>query len=251
MADLWQSLFHPDRNRQSLGLALAELRWGLEATTLLGALPFLANTPRGDGHAILVLPGWLGDDASTFVLRSFLRLRGHRALGWKLGRNLGPRPATIAQLRESVRSLHAHDGRTVSLLGWSLGGVYARELAREMPELVRCVVTLASPFQMDPRRRPLWPDAELRATSEPPPVPTTAVYSVSDGIVPPLWCREREGDFAENVEVPGSHIGMGFNPLAFYVVAERLAQAEGAWRRFDVSGARRYFYRAGAPHPGR
>jgi pimeloyl-ACP methyl ester carboxylesterase len=251
MAGLWQSLLHPDRNRQSLGLALAEVRWGLEASTLVGALPFLTSAPRGDGHAILVLPGWLGDDASTLVLRSFLRLRGHRALGWKQGRNLGPRPVTVQRLRERVRALHAYGGRTVSLLGWSLGGVYARELAREMPELVRSVVTLASPFQIDPRRRSLWPDAELRGTGEPPPVPSTAVYSVSDGIVPPLWCREREGALTENVEVPGSHIGMGFNPLAFYVVAERLAQAEGTWRPFDVSGARRFFYRAGAPHPGR
>jgi len=254
-----------DRDRQTWRHALYELRWGLELGALLGALPLLAaSTPRGDAHRVLVYPGFLGDDASTIGLRGLLRARGFDARGWGLGRNVGPRGDLVERMLERLDRAYARSGRRVSLVGWSLGGVYARELARARPEAVRAVVTLASPFQQGARRGALWPivDPETRARiealeaglfaarSEPPPVPSTAIFSASDGIVPPLWCRERAGAQAENVEVPASHLGIGFNPLALYVVAERLAQAEGAWRRFEASGPWRLLFRAGEPHPG-
>jgi pimeloyl-ACP methyl ester carboxylesterase len=257
-------LASPDRDRGSFLLALAEWRAGLEASVLLPALPFLSRTPRGDGHTVLVYPGWLADDASTLALRAFLWGRGYRALGWGLGRNRGGRARLLERLVERVRAERAESGARVSLIGWSLGGIYAREIARTAPELVRCVVTLASPFQRDPRQSPVWPliarasrngvrepsDAELERVREPPPVPTTAVYSVSDGVVAPRWCRERAGPLAENIELPGSHLGMGVNPLALFVVADRLAELPEGWRRFDRSGLRALFYREGAPHPG-
>jgi hypothetical protein len=139
---------------------------------------------------------------------------------------------------------HAHE-RRVSLVGWSLGGIYAREIARRRPAIVRQVITLGTPFagsgehtnvgwiyrllsghspKIDPRF-----SARLRAT---PPVPTTSIYSRSDGIVAWQACLEARVPHAENVEVDGSHIGLVCHPMVWRVVADRLAQPEGDWRRF-------------------
>src|SRR6516165_3206796 len=118
-----------------------------ELAALLPAYPFLRRAPRGDGHPVLVLPGFMAGDFSTRALRRFLRDKGYMAHGWKLGRNRGPNAEVTAAMVARVQNLHARRGRTVSLIGWSLGGIYARELARAMPELVRQVITLASPFR--------------------------------------------------------------------------------------------------------
>jgi len=254
-----------DRDRQTWRHALYEWRAGLEVGALVGALPVLAaRAPRGDEHRVLVFPGFLGDDASTLALRGYLRACGFDARGWGFGRNYGPQGDLIERMLALVERAHERSGRRVSLVGWSLGGVYARELARARPDRVRAVVTLASPFQQGRARGALWPivDPATREAIErleagafaergaPPPVPSTAIYSPSDGIVPPRWCREQAGPQAENVELPASHLGIGFNPLALFLVAERLAQREGAWRPFEASGLRRLFYRTGEPHPG-
>src|SRR5204863_2180670 len=106
-------------------LALEGRAW-LEFAALVPALPLLARAPCGDGHPVLVLPGWLANDRSTWALRWFLRNRGYHVHGWKLGRNLGP----TAALAERFTALRARHGRRLSLIGWSLGGIYARELAR-------------------------------------------------------------------------------------------------------------------------
>ena len=118
-----------------------------ELAALLPAYPFLRRAPAGDGHPVLVLPGFMAGDLSTRALRRFLRDKDYRAHGWKQGRNIGPSAALIAAMAGRLQDLNRRYDRRVSLIGWSLGGIYARELARAMPELVRQVITLASPFR--------------------------------------------------------------------------------------------------------
>ncbi len=208
--------------------------------------------PRGDGHPVLVLPGFSASDVSTAPLRSFLRRQGYASFGWAQGRNRGPRPGVELAMLRRLEHLYWRTGRKVSLVGWSLGGIYARELARQRPEMVRLVVTLGSPFasarstNVDRLFEAVSGlsidelDADfLRRMREAPPVPSTAIYSTSDGIAHWEACVDAHEDATtENVRVPGSHCGLGHNPLAVYVIADRLAQPEGRWRRFDLSGWR-------------
>src|SRR5207244_11287989 len=114
-------------------LALEGRAW-LEFAALLPALPLLGRAPAGDGHPVLVLPGWLANDRSTQALRWFLRDRGYHVHGWKLGRNLGPSSRLAPALGQRFTALRARHGRKLSLIGWSLGGIYARELARRFPD---------------------------------------------------------------------------------------------------------------------
>src|SRR5262249_48303898 len=158
----------------------------LELAALVPGLPLLARTPRGDGHPVLVLPGFLASDVSTRALRGFLRNRGYHVHGWRLGRNLGARPEILAGLGGRFHALRQGQGRAISLVGWSLGGIYARELARRFPGDVRQVITLASPFR-DPAAsnvarftRPApHPTVAPRVAdlAKPLPVPATAVVS--------------------------------------------------------------------------
>ena len=133
--------------RPGLGLLLLEGRAMLEMAALLVAYPLLRRAPRGDGHPVLVLPPFMTSDFSTRVLRSFLRDRGYATHGWKLGRNTGPTPEAVATMVQRLHELRQRYDRRVSLIGWSLGGVYTRELARAFPPDVRQVITLASPFR--------------------------------------------------------------------------------------------------------
>jgi pimeloyl-ACP methyl ester carboxylesterase len=228
------------------GLLLLEGRALLELAALLPAYPVLRRAPSGDGHPVLVLPGLMASDFSTRTLRRFLRDKGYRAHGWKQGRNLGPSEALIAAMVERLVGLHEGAGRTVSLIGWSLGGIYARELARAMPERVRQVITLASPFRdLDavnvPRflqgrarsRNPIGDGADIRARlRQPLPVPTTAIFSRSDGITAGDSCCADPAPQTENLEVASSHLGIGHHPVVLLTIADRLAQPEGAWRPF-------------------
>lgn len=234
-----------------------ELRTIPELGGFLASLPVLtALAPRGDGHSVLVLPGLVTSDRSTVPLRSFLKSKGWDAHGWELGRNYGPLPGIERRMMDRVRALADTSGRKVSLVGWSLGGIYARQLAKMMPDDVRSVVTLGSPFGGDPRSTNAWrlyeftsghkvDDRERHmggAISAPPPVPTTAIYSRTDGICAWQTCIEQEGPITENVEVEGSHCGLGHHPAAVYAVCDRLAQPEGAWQKFDRTGWKSVFY---------
>ena len=216
----------------------------VELTGYVVSLPMLRQMPRGDGHPVLVLPGFLADDRSTVALRSVLRSRGYAVHSWGLGRNLGPRPAIFHGLVDRLDGIYRACGRTVSLVGWSLGGVYARVLARRHPSTVRQVITLGSPFRMRPGDRSrasfvfdaLNPTSPLPLNEEveghPLPVPSTAIYTRSDGVVRWHLCIESRHRCAENIEVIGSHCGLGHNPAAVLAVADRLAQPEGSWRPF-------------------
>ncbi len=220
-----------------------------EAASVLPALPLLAGTPQGDGHPVLVLPGFSASDQSTRTLRRFLRTRGYTVHGWKLGRNAGLTPELLAGLIQRFAEVQVRQNRTVSVIGWSLGGLYARELARAFPADVRQVITLGSPVR-SPVARDIavlmqWVLSELRedgpadrATIEerlrlPLRVPVSALYSRSDGIVSWRRCLEEAGPRRENIPVVSSHLGMGANPAVLFVIANRLAQPEGSWRAYS------------------
>ena len=239
-----------------LWLMMLEARAPWEAMALAAVSPWLSKMPSGDGHAVLVFPGLGAADVSTLALRRFLKQHGYQAHGWKQGTNLGPRDGVLEGCRERIRELHKQHGQPISLIGWSLGGIYAREMAKEMPDLVRCVITLGTPFTGHPTATNAWRfykmvsgthehDEELLAeVRKPPPVPTTSIYSKTDGIV--AWqCSINPPQHAhtENIEVHASHIGMGMNPLAMYAIADRLRQDPAHWKRFDAQGARRWFFK--------
>jgi pimeloyl-ACP methyl ester carboxylesterase len=223
----------------------------------------LRRVPRGDGHAVLVLPGFLSTDQTTFPLRTFLASAGYRAYPWGLGINLG----TSTEYDYDIESLVEHrlkevfiesGDRKISLVGWSLGGLYAKLLARRHPFLIRDVVTLGSPISGNVADVSIWRLYEwvsgmeyadpvfarrLRDLTAPiENVPLTAIYSKADGVVPWRNSCEKPGPRVQNIEVEATHVGMGFDAFAFYVIAHRLAQSAGRnWRPLDVAALRRQF----------
>ncbi|MGH8460197.1 MAG: esterase/lipase family protein [Stenotrophobium sp.] len=217
-------------------LLALESRVFAEFGGLLASLPLLRRLPRGDGHAVMVVPGFGGDDLSTLALRRVLNKLGYDSHGWGLGRNLGMRAGMKDALGTRLRALHeSHEGK-VSLIGWSLGGVFVREMARAQPQLVRRVFTLGSPINGHPdannmtpifravnRGKPVKLDWEgFQRRRVPPPVPCVAIYSRTDGIVEWHCSREEEADNTENVEVFSSHFGLPYNPLVLRALAARL-----------------------------
>lgn len=243
---------------QAPGLVRLALEWrvGWEYGATLAARPLLSLAPRGDGHPVLVFPGLIAGDITTNPLRRFLGGLDYATYAWGQGPNLGPREGVVERCLERLAVLRREHGRKVSLIGWSLGGIYARELAKQAPDDVRLVITLGTPFTGHPKATNAWRLYEFltghrigapevhEPLRTPPPVPTTSVYSRTDGVVAWQCSVEKEGPLAENVEVEASHLGMGLNPLTFYAVADRLAQPEGEWKPFDRSGmVRRWLYR--------
>lgn len=233
-----------------LGLLLAEARGIFEFNASLLLSPLLMRAPRGDGHPVLALPGFLASDLSMAPMRRYLSELGYDAHAWRMGRNTGGISRMRAALRDRLAEIYSSSGRKVSLVGWSLGGVYARYLALQAPEMVRYVVTLGSPFANDVRAtnatrlyealsgEGVEDNSDLRqAISGDLPVPTSSIYSRTDGIVNWRTCLLRPSDAAENIEVHlASHVGLGVNPAALWAVADRLAQGEGQFRQFDRSG---------------
>ncbi len=221
---------------------------------LLGpSLPLLHSAARGDGHPVLVLPGLAAGDLSTLPLRRVLCRQGYDAQGWQLGRNSGA-PELMSRLEQRIAGLHRQQGRKLSLVGWSLGGLYAREVAKRMPDQVRCVITLGSPFRGPARASNVLRiyeylsgqksrDSDVLGLDRTPPVPTSAIFTRGDGIVPWQRCVEPAGrEQVESIEVHGSHTGLGHNPSVLHAVSDRLAQAEGAWTPFRPHSALRLLY---------
>jgi pimeloyl-ACP methyl ester carboxylesterase len=242
-----------------LRLLLTEPARGLaDLATLPLAAPWLWFAPRGDGHGVLVLPGLLASDSSTALLRRFLGHLGYRVRGWSLGRNLGPTDEVLDELPTMLSALVRQTGRPVSVVGWSLGGIYAREIARQHPRQVRQVITLGSPFALTDSRqshadRSYRRHANLHANgrvptpenlSRPIPVPSTAVYSRRDGIVAWQACIAPENDLHQNVEVRCAHLGFGVDPATLWLVADRLAVPAGQRREFRSPAALRALYPA-------
>lgn len=223
----------------------------------LAALPWfsslLMSAPRGDGHPVMVLPGFVTSDLSTTILRRYLKTLGYDAHAWELGRNLGPRAIGREgeKLVERLRCVHDTTGRKVSLIGWSLGGVMARQVSRRAPDAVRQVISLGSPFTGDPAATNVRSTYEnltgqrlddhdtrrqLAESAEAPPVPSTAIYTRADGIVAWRNCVEPEAPTTDNIEVRGSHCGLGVNAAVLYAIADRLAQGEDDWAPFERRG---------------
>ena len=243
-------------------LALTEAhRAAVEVLTLGFTRRYISRlAPRGDGHPVMVLPGFMGDDGYNSALRRFLSRLDYAVHGWGMGRNLGPRNGVLEGLEERLFYLSDRYSSSVSLVGHSLGGIFARELAREYPDRVRQVISLGSPFGRGrmtasiPARlfSALNPPEELPIDEDiihvPPPVPTTAIYSKGDGIV--HWKTTLHEDAhpqTQSVRVFGSHCGMTLNPLIWFLVAERLAIPPGEWRPFEHRSWRNLFYPRSTP----
>lgn len=207
---------------------------------------WLTKAPKGDGHPVMVLPGLWADDKWTWSLRNFLEGRDYEVYGWGLGRNRGPQSDMAPKLTARLQAIAAQHQTKVSLIGWSLGGVFARELARDNSSIVRSVITLGSPFRlaapigMMPQRHN--PQDWAAASGDPffigrmrvaPPVPTTSIYSKEDGIVNWQASLEENSQMSENIEVPSTHFGLPLNPFVLYAVADRLAQKPDSFAPFQ------------------
>jgi pimeloyl-ACP methyl ester carboxylesterase len=209
-----------------------------------GAAQALARAPRGDGQPVLVLPAFLKADGATLYLRRFLEQLGYDAHGWRLGINIGPTDAALDGSRRRLLELRRRHGRKVSLIGHSLGGVIAREIAKLEPGSVRQVITLCSPFrppiasnvELAYRLFARWHSAAVpalwRDIAAAPPVPTTALFTRDDGIVSWTSCVEPPSARCESIEVTGCHTTMASNTQALALVADRLAQPEDGWQRY-------------------
>lgn len=231
--------------RRSLLMA-GEMRAAAELVGCGLAAPLFAALPEGDGHPVLVVPGLLTDDRSTWPLRHFLKQRRYAVYGWDQGFNLGPDGAVLTALAARLVQLADLHGVRLSLIGISVGGLFAREAAKRHPPAVRQLITLGTPTR-PAEARAVAADGPLETLcralanfeeemSRPAPVPTTAIVSRSDGLVDWRRCREAEGPLHESVEVVSSHLGLGHNPLCLAVIADRLAQPEGCWRPYAPVG---------------
>ena len=261
---------HPHQDAPHPLHSATEFRALLEMATLPYSLPLLLSAPQGDGHPVLLMPGFMASEASLIALKLVLGNRGYDVHTWGLGRNVGFQNKHASALEQKIRHLHHTSGRKVSLIGWSLGCVFGLYGAHQAPECVRMLITLGSPVSVDPEgsksppmvqalyrliAHPLGPEAhsmqprvkKLREKRAPP-LPMSCLYSVTDGVVPPQEATI-DGDPAlhENIRVPGSHTGLGFNAIVLWIVAERLAQPEGQWKPFAPAGVAGSLYRMVAP----
>jgi pimeloyl-ACP methyl ester carboxylesterase len=229
-------------------LLATEGRGLLDIPALLAAAPFLAAAPRGQPHPVMVLPGLGADDRSTIAIRGFLESLGYQIHGWGRGRNVRAPDADVSAVAAQIKKLREDSGLKVSLVGWSRGGIIAREVARQIPAAVRMVITLGSPFAAPGASnvRAIWklltgqkykPPTPERASrlAQPIPVPSTSIYTRADGVVAWRACLEEEGGERENIEVNTTHIGLGFHAPALWVIADRLAQPAGARKPFEPS----------------
>lgn len=235
----------------SAWLMALEFRAFWELGAVLPAWPFLRHAPTGDGHSVIVFPGLSASDSSTLPMRSFLENLGHDVSGWNQGSNFGPRAGVLQAAKQQVIDTCQVTGQKVSLVGWSLGGIYAREIAKELPDCVRHVITLGTPFAGSHESTNAWHLYQLVSGRDihreveqfdlpgAPPVPTSSIFSRTDGIV--AWPASIQAPckfnlLTENIEVIASHVGLGLNPSAWWAVADRLAQAEGQWQPFAHKG---------------
>jgi pimeloyl-ACP methyl ester carboxylesterase len=247
-------------SRPSLFLVLTELPRALaEFGSIPWAAPLLMQAPKGDGHPVMLLPGFMAGDTSMKPLKRYLEKLGYDVFHWELGRNLGPKAIgpngerLIARLDE----IHAKTGKKVSLVGWSLGGTLARQLSRRRPDLVRQVISLGSPITGSPKSTNAWRAYQMmtgQKVNDPsvqeqmaeshtvPPVPSTAIFSKHDGIVAWQNSREPKSQQTDNIEVRGSHCGLGVNPAVMWAIADRLALPEKGWKRFERSGFKSVVY---------
>lgn len=230
--------------------------WLLGTEPWRAALEFASHkfgghvTASGDGHPVIVFPGLGTDSGAVAPLRDHCRALGYQSFDWGRGLNRGPQgdvDTWIDELAEDVRARIDECGdQSASLIGWSLGGLYAREVAKRIPGRVRQVISIGTPFNAQADHTNVgWlfrllsgqsPDIDaviVDRLRQPPRVPTTSIYSRSDGVVAWQTCRhDRRYRQAQDIEVEGSHIGMAWNPKVLAIVAERLGQKPGCWQPY-------------------
>jgi pimeloyl-ACP methyl ester carboxylesterase len=210
-------------------MRLTEAMW-LGARAWRGVGHLGVRGPR-DGPPALVIPGFIANDRTTLELRRALAAGGWRVHPWSLGLNLGAREDTIEKLKQRIDALYAK--QPVLVVGWSLGGVFARELARAHPDGIRAVVTLGSPFSGDPRANNVWKLYEWVAghpvdappvprIGDKPPVPTLAIWSRSDGIVAPAAARGLAHESDATGEMTCSHMAFGVSRRAANAVVREI-----------------------------
>ena len=221
-------------NAPPLRHALGEARIGFDWVRGRLMEDALAARWPGDGRTVIVLPGLFTDDARTRMLRRVLKRAGYKAHGWGLGRNMPVRADLMARLDVRIEALQRREGGKVALVGWSLGGVIAREYAKHAPDRVSQVITLGAPFSGDPRDNRAWRWYEAFADHtvdapplagerrEKPPVPTTAIWSQRDGIIPPSAARGQEGERDHDIEIRSGHFAMSCAPDALEAVLKAL-----------------------------
>lgn len=244
-----------------------ESRAIFEFASFYMALPLLNTAPKGDGHPVIILPHPLGNsEFSAMPLRAFLRSKGYAV--YEKGPEINSE-ALLSDLKDGIDddfiawlyTLKTEYSCKVSLIGWSLSGICARAIARQAPECIRMIITLAAPFnefgeipnhtkmmsefmlgeKMGRIDMSLWKKLEI-----PPPVPSTAIFTRTDGMVPWKTCRERNDyldEMSENIEVEGSHFGLINNPSVVWAIADRLSQPEDQWQPFNRSGSCCFLYR--------
>jgi pimeloyl-ACP methyl ester carboxylesterase len=257
---------HAHSGEPHLLYSITEWRALFEMAMLPYTLPALLAAPKGDGHPVLLMPGFMANEGTLIALKTFLRSRGYAVENWGFGRNVGFHNKHAQALEQKIRYLHHTTGRKVSLVGWSLGGVFSLYGAHQASECVRTVITLGSPVSVDPDgskspalvkamyrmiAHPMGPSAhvmqprakKLREMTQLP-VPMSCLYSISDGVVPAQEATI-DGDPAlhENIRISGSHSGLGFNAMVMCIVADRLAQPEGQWQPFKPEGLSGAVYR--------
>jgi alpha/beta superfamily hydrolase len=195
----------------------------------------VSRQPRGEGRHVFVLPGFGANDSSTLLVRSYLGHLGYNVSGWGLGINTGDVEAQFEQTLDNVEQRHHNAGERVSLVAWSLGGVIAREVARDRPDLVGSIVTFGTPLygprhtatsmgQQSPLRDAIE-EQILERSARPISRPVTSIYSRHDGVVSWQACVDPDPD-TDNVEVQSSHFGLGIDPDVLKVVAKALHRAE-------------------------
>lgn len=240
-----------------------------ELSCLLPAHRWLKQRPKGSGQPVMVLPGFGASDNSTAIFRHYLKSWGYQALPWGHGANMDPRKINtfadvvtardqiLVEVIENLAKVNKETGQTVSLIGWSLGGILSRMIASQRPELIRQVITLGTPFG-DPRSVAVYHimerihkhsiaeneleewnamcDAPLYKT------PLSIIYSKSDGFVAPQIATKETTPFLENIQVCSSHVGFIVNPSVISLIADRLAQTEGAWQPYQYKGLGKLLY---------
>lgn len=228
MTDIFEP---PDPSR-----VIREARGLIELPRLLLRFPALALQPRGHGQPVLILPGYGAGDGSTSILKYYLLLLGYRARGWGLGRNNGAAADLLPRILKRVTSLARRNKQKVHLIGWSLGGYLARELARERGDLISKVITLGTPVVGGPkytvvanwfRERGIDVDAIAAEVERRNQValntPVIAIYSRRDAVVAWQACIDRNASNVEHIEVRTTHLGFGFSPEVYKIIARRLA----------------------------
>ncbi|MFT6407655.1 MAG: pimeloyl-ACP methyl ester carboxylesterase [Arenicella sp.] len=215
-----------------------ELLTPLELARLVAATPALSQQVRGNREPIMVLPGLGTSDVSTLIMRKYLSWLGYDVRGWDLGRNTGDVGRLLPQVTEQINRHYALSNTKVSLIGWSLGGVLAREIARDHPALIRQIITLGSPVVGGPKYTSFGRLYQARGANldaieariaererRPISVPITSIYSKRDGIVGWQASIDKFNRQAEHVEVKATHLGLGVSPEVFKVLARKLAQS--------------------------